>query len=369
MTDPEFFLSAKYFNLLLSMVLLAALAVILFRRFEPLHALNLMLIVSFSVFIYKAGWVQAELLFYVLNTGLFLLLWRLVERPDVPTAIAAGIVAGLAHLTKASLWPGLFVFVVVAGVLGGLALARQKTREAADGATPRRASHWLAILIASAVFLVVLAPYLRVSQRLTGRYFYNVNSTFYVWYDSWEEAEAGTKAYGDRLGWPVMPASEIPSLEKYVAEHTAGQMMRRLQDGAAKVMTRVLGSFGYVDYLLVYGGLLLAAAVVRWPRARRLIRENLPLLLFFFGYFSFYVLLYFWYAPIAAGDRLILALFIPLLLVLSSGLHAVLRGERFRLRGRSVSWLTLVNLGVLAMIVADAAWAVQRGVYILRGGG
>jgi hypothetical protein len=145
--------------------------------------------------------------------------------------------------------------------------------------------------------------------------------------------------------------------------------MRRLQDGAAKVMTRVLGSSGYFDYLLVYGGLLLAAAVVRWPRARRLMREDLPLLVFFFGYFSFYVLLYFWYAPIAAGDRLILALFIPLLLVLSSGLHAILRGERLRRRGRSVSWLTLVNLVVLVMIVADAAWAVERGVYVLRGGG
>jgi hypothetical protein len=242
-------------------------------------------------------------------------------------------------------------------------------RETADGATPLRASHWLAILIASAVFLVVLAPYLRVSHRLTGRYFHNVNSTFYVWYDSWGEAEAGTKAHGDRLGWPVMPASEIPSLEKYLAEHTAAQMVTRLQGGATKVMNRVLGSYGYVDYVLVYGGLLLAAAVVRWRRARRLISENLPLLVFFCCYFSFYVLLYFWYAPIAAGDRLILALFIPLLLVLSSGMHAVLRGEHLRLRGRSLSWLTLVNLVVLVMVVADAMWAVGRGVDILRGGG
>jgi hypothetical protein len=54
---------------------------------------------------------------------------------------------------------------------------------------------------------------------------------------------------------------------------------------------------------------------------------------------------------------------------LSSGLKAVLADQRLRLDGRSVGWLTLVNLLVLGMIVTDAVWAVGRGVYILRGGG
>jgi hypothetical protein len=39
-------------------LLLAGLAALFYRRFPRLHALNLILIVAFTVFIYKAGWVQ-----------------------------------------------------------------------------------------------------------------------------------------------------------------------------------------------------------------------------------------------------------------------------------------------------------------------
>ena len=127
----------------------------------------------------------------------------------------------------------------------------------------------------------MIFPYLRVSQHITGHSFYNVNSTFYVWYDSWEEAEAGTKAHGDRVGWPDMPSAEIPSLAKYVHEHTPEKMVRRLIDGGRDVMTNVMQSYGYLDYLLVYGGVLLLAVGLKWRRARERISANPFLYLFF----------------------------------------------------------------------------------------
>jgi hypothetical protein len=179
---------------------------------------------------------------------------------------------------------------------------------------------------------------------MTGHLFYNVNSTFYVWYDSWEEAEAGTKAHGDRVGWPNMPAAAIPTMGRYLKEHTTAQIVDRVADGAKEVMQGVIRSYGYFDYILLYGGLLLTATVVRWPRARQLAKENAILLAFFVLYFTLYVLLYFWYAPIASGDRLTLALFIPLLLVLATGLDAVLRGDQVRIGGRSISWLAIVHV-------------------------
>ena len=116
MDDPGFFLAAKYFSLFLSIVLLAGLAVLFYRRSSTLHALSLLLIVAFTVFIYKARWVQAELLFYFLNACLFLLMWRLLERPSYAQAAAAGIVAGLAHLTKASILPAWWYSVSSASV-------------------------------------------------------------------------------------------------------------------------------------------------------------------------------------------------------------------------------------------------------------
>ena len=369
MTDSAYFLAAKYFNLFLSILLMAGLAVILFRRYERLTALNLTLIIAFSVFIFKAGWVQAELLFYFVNTWLFLLLWRLLERPDYRTAIAAGAIAGVAHLTKASLWPGLFVFAFLAILRGVVQLRRR--RRAADGAV--LGTTWtvspLSVALGAVVFLTVLAPYLRMSRQMTGRYFYNVNSTFYVWYDSWEEAVAGTKAHGDRVGWPVMPASEIPGPAKYLREHTPSQMLERVLAGGQEVMTNVLRSYGYFDYLKLYAGLVLVAAALRGRRFLRLVSEHVFVLAFFLAYFSIYIVLYFWYAPIAAGDRLILALFIPLLLVQASALQALLRGERFQVRGRQVAWSTVVNIVVLCLVAADIRWALVEGVYILRGGG
>jgi hypothetical protein len=336
MTDPQFFMAAKYLNIFLSIVLLALLAVIFFRRYSPLHALNLVLIVAFTVYVYKAAWVQAEVLFYFLNTCLFLLLWTLLRRPEILTAIGAGVIAGIAHLTKASLWPGLLVFGLTAllqGTAGLVRNVRSKEPQFSKEGSPGRV---LLIPLAGIVFLAVIAPYLRMSQRLTGHTFYNVNSTFYVWYDSWQEAEAGTKAHGDRTGWPDMPSSEIPSLAKYLREHTARQMVQRVVDGGQEVMDHVLSSYGYFDYLLVYGGLLILASVARWRKTRRLIAENSFFLFFVLSYFAIYVLLYFWYAPITAGDRLILALFIPLLLVLSSGLRSSVGASPFEANDRMV---------------------------------
>lgn len=59
-------------------------------------------------------------------------------------------------------------------------------------------------------FLGVMAPYLINSKRVFGRYFYNVNTTFYIWYDNWPLASVGTYSYGDHDGWPTLPRSQLP---------------------------------------------------------------------------------------------------------------------------------------------------------------
>jgi hypothetical protein len=139
--------------------------------------------------------------------------------------------------------------------------------------------------------------------------------------------------------------------------------------GGQDVIDHVQRSYGYTDYLAVYGGLLILGAALHWRRAGAWLSANPLLFLFFVSYFVVYTLLYFWYAPIAAGDRLILAQFIPLLLVLASGVQSLFRGDRFQVRGKSIAWLTVLNLAILGMVVADSLWALQRGVYLLRGGG
>src|SRR4030095_1983942 len=110
MSNDEFFARAKIWNIYLSLALLVVLAVIFAFSLPPLPATNLTLVVAFGYFIFKAGYSQAELLFYFLFFVAFLLLWDRLRRPltlkaALRRAAAAGSFAALAHLTKAALVP------------------------------------------------------------------------------------------------------------------------------------------------------------------------------------------------------------------------------------------------------------------------
>jgi len=166
-----------------------------------------------------------------------------------------------------------------------------------------------------------------------------------------------------------MPADEIPSMAKYLREHTAGEMIERVMDGGRKVMNRVAHSYGYADYILVYGGLLSLAVVWKWPQVRSSLAENPFPVLFFLGYFPLYTLLCFWYSPISAGNRLILVPFVPLLLVLSSGLQTLLKADKIRIGGKAIGWLTIIQLAILCKVSIDVIQALTHGVYVLDGGG
>jgi hypothetical protein len=283
--------------------------------------------------------------------------------------MAAGAVAGVSHLTKASVLPAVALLALFGSVRGAAEwFSTRDNPEVSDRreATARALPASLLVLL---FFFAVIFPYLRVSKQVTGRYFYNVNSTFYMWYESWEEAVAGTRAHGDELGWPDMPPGQIPSPAKYLREHTTQEMVQRLTTGSQDVLDRVLRSRGYLTYLVAYGGALLVAAVVKRRQALAGILRSPHLVLFVVVYFTTYLMLYAWYSPIAFGNRFVLAQAIPALLVLSAGLHALLQTDKIRIGRASIGWLTVVNVVVLGLIAFDAFRAVTHWVYLLRGGG
>jgi hypothetical protein len=410
-SDEELFRQGKYVNLILSLILLAGLALIFRRFFGPLHTLNLTLITGFTMFIFRAGWFQAELLFYFLNFCLFLLLWRLLERPSLLMALLAGLAAALAYLTKASILPGLAVFAVCAAAQAAWLLLRRPAAApaavegmddpalatddqppaicdqpstighplSATGHQPapnpqsiikNPQSPWLCatvIPIVFAVFLLALFPYLNESKRVFGQYSYTVNSTFYVWYDTWEQTKLGTRAHGDREGWPDMPADQIPSLAKYLREHSPRQIGERFLHGAQEVTRNVARSYGYAKYALIYAAALIAAAAWQRRRAATLVRRHAFLVAFLALYFAGYFLLYAWYSSIAAGNRLVLGQLIPLLFTLSMGLQALLRGVKVR-AGRPLDALTGINLLVLAVLVVDIVAVLAFRVGRMEGG-
>lgn len=357
--SPEgHFLRGKYVNLLLSLVVLAAAGAILSRLLGLLAALTLTLITAFTVFIFKAGYFQAELLFYGLNFALFLLMARLLQRPTWPVAILCGGVAALAHLTKASILPGLLLFLLAAAVRAA-AMWRHRS------ATLRQ---WLIIPLVAACFLLAVYPYIHNSKRVFGRYFYNVNSTFYIWYDSWAEARQGTRAHGDRVGWPDMPPDQIPTLSKYLREHTGAQLLQRVGDGSRRVVDNMAHSYGYFKYILIYLVLFLIACIWRWPRARDAIAQHPVLILFTLTYFAMYFLLYAWYAPIADGNRLILAQFLPLMFVLAAAITHMLEGLSLRAAGRSIPVLAAIHAAVLLILSVDVYFIFTQRITTIYGG-
>jgi len=364
MKRGEIFRQGKWLNLYLSVALLAGIALLFSRRFSALHTLNLMLLTAFMVFIFKAGWFQAELLFYFLNFCLFLEMVALFKKPTYGLAVLTGITAGLAHLTKASILPGLVIFILVYAFGLAASWLRRKTIPG-DEAQLRRL---LVLPLVVVVFLITVYPYISTSKRVFGQYFYNVNSTFYIWYDSWEQAKQGTRAHGDRVGWPDMPPDQIPSMGQYLREHTPRQIARRVVNGARLVWNEISDSYGYLPYVGFYSFLLLVAAAIFRDRAFTLIRANAQVILFTVIYFGAYLLLYFWYAPIAAGNRLVLAQFLPLMFSLSVGLHALLGDKTIRLGSWQIRWLDLINLAILVLLLYDVHNVLADRILWMKGG-
>lgn len=283
-------------------------------------------------------------------------------------AILTGVVAGLAHLTKASILPGLAIFIVVAGIKW--VWVTLQSRHSSGDAIPSMfiLSQLISALLVGVFFLIIVFPYINTSKRVFGHYFYNVNSTFYIWYDSWEEAKQGTRAHGDRVGWPDMPPEEIPSMSRYLRQHTLLQIIDRFIDGGERVQHNVENSYGYFKYIEIYLCLLIIAFLRSWRRAYQAVKSNIFLCLFLAIYFASYILLYFWYAPIVSNNRLILAQFIPFMFTVSYGIQALLIPSRLSARGRSMDSLVIINLAILPIVIADIYFVLTERVATMYGG-
>lgn len=309
MSDQAFFEQGKLLNVLISLAGLAALGAAFFLRFSQGYALYTISVIAFLFFVIKAPWFQAEILFYALFAFAFMLSIESIRSPRWYKSVGVGLLFALTHFTKASATPGIalytfsFAVPLLAAIRNGL--NRQRMVEIVSQA-----------LLPLLAFFVALFPYFNESKARYGHYLYNVNSTFYIWYDSWGEAKFGTKAAGDRHGWPDMPGDQIPSLTKYLKEHSITDIGQRFVQGAARLHRNVCtgpGQFGLcihagIGIVIVIFGLCLQLTGARGSLTKEDIQTGLFAFLFILGY----LLMYMWYAAIASGARFILALLIPL---------------------------------------------------------
>ncbi len=343
--DMSFFEQGKYVNIILSIIILFILFFIFQKYLNLLYSISLVLILAFAVFIFKAAYFQAELLFYFFNFLGFLLMLKMLEKPDWKLGIVTGVVLGLAHLTKASVIPGLLVFLMCA--IAKLVCAFFcKLQEGVR-------HQLLGILFVVLAFLVTVGPYISESKRIFGSYFYNVNSTFYFWADSWEECKAGPRAHGDRIGWPKMPPELIPSFKKYSREHGIKQISKRICRGMFVTVKKCYLSWGYFKYACIYGIFLLGLLVKNIGGFKKIIGELFFLKIFCLLYFLIYFLLYSWYAQISNSDRFILAQFIPFLFIISVAIANYTENIFIKLGKFKINISTFFNLLILCVFIFD----------------
>lgn len=315
LSNDDFFDKAKQWNIYLSLGLLAVLAMIFAAYLPPIVSTNLTLIVAFGYFIFKAGYTQSELLFYFLFFVAFLLLWEILTRraglkATLIRAVAAGGVAALAHLTKASLPPLVGIFLAVCAFN---AFRRLRIEP------PTSLKQMAAALAVGGAFLLVLSPYLRTNERVFGHYFYNVNTTFYMWYDDWPQASIGTIKHGDGVGWPTMPIDELPSASRYWREHTMGQILARIGGGLWDMVNRSYKTYWYLTYLGLYLGFTLAVALKRWRELHETIRRHREAFVFLLLYAVVHLVGIAFYAPVSGTGttRFLIAHLTPLFFVTS----------------------------------------------------
>jgi len=356
MSMEDFFQHGKRLNIALSIVCIAALSAVFFTRFSKLYATYSMLLIALIVFAIKSPFFQTELLFYTLFGLTFVLSIDTIKQPKSYKTIALGLMFALCQYAKASAMPGLFIFAFSYSVL---LLARLRRPELKSDSLKRLLFSAFAPIL---IFLLLLSPYLLESKANYGNYFYNVNTTFYLWYDSWDEAKAGTLGAGDHLGWPDLPDEEIPSLQKYLDEHSAQDILQRFRDGVATIFKsacQIEGPFKYAyGYCSQVGLGLLALAgsialIVKRPRLR-LSDSSLQIAIYASVFFSVYFVAFAWYMPIIIrGARTVLSLLIPFLWVTGLAVHhPSIQRLQVKINGREIRLFHLVySLMMLTLCV------------------
>ena len=363
-SDPEFFEIAKDANIGLSLILLALLGLILMRELPLLAAVNLIGVAAFGFFIFKAGYAQSELLFYFFMFVTFLGCWHLLRSPRGPaTVVLAGVtgaLAGLAHLTKAAMVPFVVVFV---SAFASPAIKSIWLPVEGRGEKPVRALAWptASLLVFTIAFLAVMSPYLTTSKRVFGHYFYNVNSTFYVWNDDWSQASVGTYVHGDGVGWPTMPDSDLPGPVRYWREHTISQIGARVVNGFKDMLIRSYSTYGLLKYLALYAAMFGVLLATHRTVLRQMARAHQRLVFFLALYGTVYLFAIAFYAPSSGTGtgRFFLAHVLPLLFVLSRVFtSARLRHAHWNLAGAEarLAHFHLIVAVTLGLDVAFGVW-------------
>lgn len=371
MSVPELFAQGKQVNILLSLLLLVFLFLIFLKYLSYYQAVVLVLIVAFSLYIFKSPYIQAEISFYFLFFLSFLLMSQMLIKPSWLLGIASGAVIGLTYLTKGSMLPVLALFSALFILKEGLALlklARQPVLIIPPTTTPievvaiAEATHqpakraaaslnmqtallrWVSFALLLFIFGLTIYPYASQMKERFGSYFYNVNTSIYIWYDEMQQAYDGEARYrfAEQIP-PDLPADQVPSLRKYLREHTRPQILERFLDGLKSELGKIRWQFSVTNYQLAYLWIFSLVVLLDLRNNLAVIRTYPYLVAFGVLFFLGYLVAFAWYTPLASGRRFTYSLYIPFLFSIFVAINAFARRQA---KG-SATQAPAINLGRL----------------------
>lgn len=249
MTNSELFSCGKHVNIVLSLGLLTLLFILFRLYLPPYPSFVLLLIITVSLFIFKAGYMTVELTYYFASFVSFLSMCVMLIRPSIKLGIVTGIVLGLTFFLKASVLPGIVLFIFVFLLKEGWLFATRNTLKS------YLMTDLICLILTICCFFAVIYPYIYQSKTTYGQYFYNVNSTFYIWYDSWEDAKQAERDHAFTESWPDIPPEQIPSPRKYLQDHSISQISSRFFIGLGKQLSHIWNQYSVFNYLILYFGL------------------------------------------------------------------------------------------------------------------
>ena len=354
MGENALFAQGKTLNIILSLLLLGGIFGIA-KAFFPLRRTAIITLIStVSLFIFKAPYFQSELLYYFLSFLGFLGIAKMLVKPTLKLGGLTGLVLGLAQLTKASILPTMLAFSAVFLLQQGILFLFEKRVDKKEKCKKVKTAT-TSFVITLLSFTLVLLPYLTESKEKYGHYFYNVNSTFYIWYDSWDEAVTDTAKYGYREHYPNLPPDEIPNLKNYLREHSIKQISTRFFTGLNTELILILYPYSKINYLFLYGILLVILFIQKHNMQiiKRLLLQYWAVIIFTVLFVTGYLTLYAWYSPFAGGTRFLYSLFLPTLFSIFIALDKISKTLHHNQVLSAIKQHNMLDTIALALLIAD----------------
>lgn len=213
----------NYYNLkIANLALTSFLSMLFFLKLNKKFQ-NKFIFINFSFFVLVipifalVHQLLVESIFFISFCLMLVYFDQFYDEPSSQNAIKLGFAGAFCYLLK---YTGLTVFFAISLFTIIFGLLNKKT------------IYIKKFIIVFFTFFILVSPYLYENYtNFNNHIFYNVNSEFYFWADSWEEIVDGVRANNDRVGWPTMEDSELPSFEKYVSEHSFSDVYNRFLFG------------------------------------------------------------------------------------------------------------------------------------------